>query len=465
MSEQNQHPLEDRLRRAFEARTAEVTERHLTHTFEDVVGESRLQRPRWVAPLAAAAAIAVLAGGIGWATSHENRPTPATTDPPTVTAPTSTAPTNTLPSTTMPPSTPPETSTSSQTSTPVETRVDVSKATPREEPRSAIPWEEVGPGWAYVMWSGPDELLLYLVNTRGVRYRIADLSRGTYNVLDVAPDNRRVLISSGAGEGYRELDAVTGTSKAVDVAPGVGTLRYSRPNGDVMLGQRETGIVRYEAVRLDDDGNVAQAFGDFGSLLPPYWSSSPDGMTHVLRTESGIQLIGNAKGTVIRTLVLPEGVEASSCYLGSWWSTDEVQAVCGHLVTSAVWALSTSGGDPRLLAGPRPGGDSHTGTVFHTSRGDLGHVVHEPQEGGCGRTSAAWLNQDGTSGARVDLGIHGRLRRLAVVDDFAFTVDVLDCDTFLSALRVTDLVSGETSPTLLGAGVNGGSILSIRALE
>lgn len=463
MSEQNQHPLEDRLRRAFEARTAEVTERDLTHSFEDVVGESRQQRPRWVAPLAAAAAIAVLAGGIGWATSHENRPTPATTDPPTVTAPTSTAPTNTLPSTTMPPSTPPETSTSSQTSTPVETRVDVSKATPREEPRSAIPWEEVGPGWAYVMWSGPDELLLYLVNTRGVRYRIADLSRGTYNLVDVAPDNRRVLIWSGAGGGYRELDAVTGTSKAVDVAPGVGSLRYSKPNGDVMLGERETGTSRYEAVRLDDDGNVAQVFGDFGSL-PPSWSSSPDGMTHVVRTESGIQLIGNAKGTVIRTLVLPEGVEASSCHLRSWWSTDEVQAVCGHLATSAVWALSTSGGDPRLLAGPRPGGDSHTGTVFQTARGDLGHVVHEPQEGGCGRTSAAWLNQDGTSGARVDLGIHGRLRRLAVVDDLAFTLDVLDCDTFSSALRVTDLVSGETSPALLGAGVNGGSISGIIAV-
>lgn len=478
--------MEDRLRAAFEAKTSQVTRASLSRRAElddnplddDVEGETlddRSARPpngsvRWFKPLAVAAAVAVVAGGIYVSANRASispQPSIAATGAPSA------------PATTGVPAPP------SGSSTPTTAHMPAPQSTGGgapggaivgEAPRVEIPWAQVGPGWTAAVWSAtvesPGPGTLYFLSPAGTRYAIGQVPRGT-EVADVTADGRRILTRGGSNGVVTALewDVPTGVSRPIPL-PGTATLAmsYTKPSGKAILVQTTDGNAN-TLERRGLDGSLQLTYRDLGaqqhdggiSLL-----STPDGLNLAIGTATGLVLVDNG-GAAIRALPAPAGY--ASCMPRSWWSDGVILTSClsttarTNSAVSNLWLFPLSGAAPTALTKATPDGPG-TGfsAAWRTSKGTL----LERSATSCESSGPATLN---TSGTGDDLKLNLPLDRntaltiVSITGDTAFAT-VARCQPFPPGLSFIayDLVKN-TATYLLGAKANGGTVLSSLVID
>ncbi|WP_295693231.1 hypothetical protein [Lapillicoccus sp.] len=473
---------EQRLRRALHARAEEVTARDLTHTWGDVAREvarsgedaeptdifgrtrgSRRLRRSPVATLAAVAAAVLVVGGVAVAgLRHVDTPAP-----------------------------PPAGRTVEST--------PVAGVAPTERPRAEIPWATVGQGWTAATWAATDPAAtaatLYLVSPSGVRYAVAQVSRST-TVVDVSPDGRRILTSAqGAGTAtaplppsISEWDVPTGTSHPVplasDVAPVSTSVRYTKPAGMALLVEYvEVATQRPVIERRALDGTLQLRYAAIPGLRAPLSVDrvgplgTPDGLDFVVPTVSGMALIGNAQGTLVRSYPLPQGTV--TCSPVSWWSGGILLARCDGAggTTSDLWTFPVSGAPAERrshLAGAGSAGSAGSGAETGAAAGwptPVGVLVLQRPVDGLDCTTAAVSLSAGpdstptpfTPALPAALGTATGVVPLAVEGRFAF-LTLRGCDRPGASLLAYDLVAHAAYP-LLGPGANAGSVMSSVTLD
>ena len=292
------------------------------------------RRRSWLAALAAAVLVAAGASGIVLLTRH----TGAGTDPVaqvTVTATPSVSPT------------------SGGTAAP-----GVVVLGPTEQPRSAIPWGQVGPGWSAASWSSSTEATsatLFLLSPTGSRYVIGDdaeCRRLRHHVRRSPSSHCRPRADVGTGVGRRRRDVTHDR-------PRPARRRDLHPTGRQGPAHHRPSAARTRTQRRALDGSVQVTFpADTGIA-----SMTPDGLSLVAGTTSGLAVYGNATGTLVRTLPAPAGY--GSCSVVSWWPDGRALTRCalGGNGVANLWLYPVDGGAP---------------TDAHRRDGRLGHPLRLP---------------------------------------------------------------------------------------
>ena len=437
--------LETRLRAALRDQADDVTESRLTRTVHDLPADvgsgGRRRRPGQSWLVAAAAAVVVAAGATGIVLStRQATPTPEPVATVTVT--------------------PAPGPTSAPTSVPTPSGV-VSPApgtvTPREEPRSAIPWSQVGPGWSAASWATSAQAssaTLYLVSPSGTRYAIGAIP--PTGVYDITADGRRVLTGSNDPDAILEWDVPAGTSRTIALGqPGGAT--YTKPDGKGLLTAQTSGrTMRMQRRGLD--GSLQLTFPDDTGVA----SMSPDGLDLVAGTTAGLAVYGNATGALIRTLTPPSGY--GFCQVVSWWPDGRALTLCalGGNGVANLWLYRLDGSAPTALTAATAGSATPFGyqNAWPVSSGTL------VQEGvGCGVGPLAMLTSPGTS-QRIAFTLpgfpastHPNPDPVAVVGDVAYlVVSTAECGGAQTrSLVAYDVVTGR-SGVLLGPNANGGTV-------
>ena len=194
-------------------------------------------------------------------------------------------------------------------------------AAPHEEPRGAIPWAQVGPGWSAASWATSSQATsatLYLVSPSGTRYAIGDhpADRGLRHHVRRSPHPHRLeRPERRPGMGRRRRDVAHDPTRPARARPTRSrTARpCSRPTWSVPARGRSA------------EGSTVRS----SSRSPPRPGMAritPDGLDLVAGTTSGLAVDGNATGTVIRTLPAPSGY--GSCQVVSWWPDGRALTRC-----------------------------------------------------------------------------------------------------------------------------------------
>jgi hypothetical protein len=256
---------------------------------------------------------------------------------------------------------------------------DVSAAAPlmagpgQDEPRSAVPWGEVGHGWALAVdqaastnpakWSA-GKVILYLVDPLGGRYTMFSSSAKAKNplvdgeLMDWSGDGRRALFvelpvrsTDAPDEPTYQLDLRTGKFSLLMVAKTVEILGYTRPRGSQLLARTEnyadpSGIGTLEVLNLN--GKVTRRLWHGWFQASPI--SSSDGTTIAMPSDDGVHLLSST-GAELRVL------KAGLCAPLRWWNKATILATCatsGGSDSQNMWLLPVSGAKPVALTPPRP---------------------------------------------------------------------------------------------------------------
>ncbi len=481
-------PMEDRLRAAFDAKTSQVTEGSLSRSASELdggvdepdgesLGAPAAWHPRgparWFKPVAAAAAIAAIAGGVYVGT---NRPgtsgVPLSASSSARTGASGFATTGVQP----PPLAPTGTSASPSPGTHSTSGTSVpGPASVREAPRAEIPWPQVGPGWTAAVWStgaGPSSAgMLYLVGPSGTRYAVGQVGAGT-QVADITADGRRILTSYSVDGTLRvdsvgDWDVAAGSVRNVPLSHTAAFARYTKPSAQALLLQVDDGAsVHLE--RRGFDGSLQLRYPDvpgfYGGLGPLV---TADGRDLVLGTTTGMVVVGNAQGGLVRTLPPPAG--NSRCTPVSWWADGRVLASCETTSpatpVSNLWLYPLSGAPAsQLTRAPAPGSPFGYMRAWAFSRGTLVQGVPP-----CGVGPLGLLTPSGTA-EHVTLNLprgDGGPDPVAVVGDTAYLTVASSCGGGGAPSRgliAYDLVAS-TSRILLGPGANGGTVVGAVVID
>jgi hypothetical protein len=387
------HPIEDRLREAYQAKTAQLTEQRLDQLaaarengLDDLLGSEhtaelpvielaahpahrRLQH-RWIAPSLAAAAITALAIGVtAVAGMHpdsrpkQNPPATHVSSPP--------------PSSSAPAPSPSSTQTHTHTVT-----------APRYLPagqtgsRSQVPWSVVGSGWRLLQResnTGSFDRSLYLYDPAGGRYLITDQLPDDANLLTWAPDGQRAMVRTLNDGKLRQFDLRTGRVVSTAVLPTAGFLTYTTPRGLAMVVINDSNPQRPQLQRYSTGGTLELTYSDPALLTTGTVLYTPEGTQLVGDTSNGPVLLGN-DGRLIRQFPTPAGY--SECYVIKWWTSSSVLETCWvkDRALQALFLQPLAGGRPSVLvdsAGPLNEGYSN---AWQLSNGDVLLEV----EAGCG---------------------------------------------------------------------------------
>jgi|GEM_PF-2633444 len=385
------HPIEDRLREAYQAKTAQLTEQRLdqlaehreramddllddAHTgdlpilgFDEVPTSPRL---RWVAPgLAAAAVVALAVGATAVVANHlDSRllPNPPATR---VTSPTPSSSQSVSPS--------PSASASARASS---TAIAGPGYLPRGQTgsRGEVPWSAVGSGWRLVLPSagaGKAPASLYLYDPIGGRYLISDRLPAGADLLAWSPDGGRAMLRSGSSDAprYQEVSLHSATLSDGFTAPSSSFVSYTRPNGlSVLLQQSVDGTARL--VRYDTAGHLKLRYpadlSGVGALSPGSTLYLPDGGQLIT---AALKLVTN-DGHLVRSYPLPSGYD--SCTPLKWWTADTVLEVCltppgpGE-PAAALYLQPVAGGTPSVLTDAAGQTDGGYGDAWPLSNGHV----------------------------------------------------------------------------------------------
>ena len=328
---------------------------------------------------------------------------------------------------------------------------------PTEEPRSAIPWGRVGPGWSAASWATSAQATtstLYLVSPSGTRYAVGTLPP-TVGVDDISSDGRRILTGSSDPGAILEWDVAAGTSRAITLGQQGAT--YTKPDGKALL-TTDTSGGSMRVQRRGLDGSVQVTYPAGTGLA----SMSPDGLDLVAGTTTGLAVYGNATGTLIRTLPAPSGY--GSCQVVSWWPDGRALTLCalGGNGVANLWLYRLDGSAPAALTAAAAGSATPLGyrAAWPVSTGTL---VQEAV--GCGVGPLAMLTSPGTS-QRIAFtfpgfpaSTHPVPDPIAVVGDVAYlVVGSAECGGAQTrALVAYNVVTGR-SGVLLGPSANGGTV-------
>jgi TolB protein len=401
--------IEDRLRDAYQAKTAQLTEQRLDqfaaareygvdqllvseHTAElpvldFAVPPSHKRQHRWAAPVLAAATVAAVAIGVTAVTgiAHESKPKPnppashVSTPPPSSSAPSPSA-----------------SASGSQT-------VAALPYLPAGQTgnRSQVPWSTVGSGWRLLAphdSAGRSDGTLYLYDPVGGRYLLSDRLSESSRLLAWSPDGSRALMQSGNADAFRyqEVDLHTGELSAGFSVPLSGFVSYTRPKGLALLIAQTTGNQK-QLVRYGTEGaleHVYAAVPGVGSLtddVPALYL--PDGSQFVDSIVQGPMVLVGNDGHLVRSYQQPVGYDG--CMPLKWWSTGTILERCERIGSQspfdALYLQPVAGGAPSLLTDDA--GDHQMGHwgAWRLSNGDvlLANTV------GCGEGGYQVLGSDG----------------------------------------------------------------------
>lgn len=242
----------------------------------------------------------------------------------------------------------------------------------QDEPRSAVPWGQVGHGWALAQdqatstnpaKSSAGKVILYLVDPLGGRYTLSSSAANAKNplvdgeLMDWSGDGRRALFleisnsSTPFGPTY-QLDLRTGKFSKVLVAKKVEVLGYTRPRGSQLLawtwdGALPSGNGTLELVNLN--GAVVRRLWHGWFQAHPI--SSPDGKIIAMPSGDGVHLLSST-GAKVR-LLAPHFL----CAPLRWWNKTTILATCatyGGSDSQNTWLLPVSGAKPVALTPERP---------------------------------------------------------------------------------------------------------------
>jgi TolB protein len=250
-----------------------------------------------------------------------------------------------------------------------------------QAPASAVPWENVGPGWFLALWGphaavypGPaitkweqQKTTLFLVDPEGGRYLVDTLpAPSLYELYDWSGDGRRALIgtpTSGAGAKSRveEIDLASGKILSQFTSSGSNTYddcyQFTRPNGLALLRSSQSSNGEISVARLSLSGETQQtyptahpAIASANTALLP----SLDGTELVVAADHGLDLFAN-NGTFLRDI----GPSAKACSPQRWWDPTDLVASCESLSANssavpALWLVPVDGPAPTQLTFPNP---------------------------------------------------------------------------------------------------------------
>lgn len=344
----------DRVDEALHRRAESVAATDLRTTFADVLAEDAritvTHRRRWLTLVATLVVVALFAA----VTTAIGRRAPQATPPPPIEM---TAPAEPLSSPAL---------------------------APDEKPRTAIPWDQVGPGWTVLTTAATAigiTTTVLLAAPDGTRYPISTVADGVV-IQDVSRDGHRVLLSVGAQP--QEWDLVAGTSRPLVVTYGWKTMRYAGTpdSGYLVLWTDSNAAV----VQLDHWGTDGRRLASYPFTLPPLAGSpGTPGLavdratdTAVVSTiDDQIKLVDLHTDAVA---TLPSPADASGCTPRSSWSRGEVLLACrsagGRLFVSPLDGSATRpvGGAGFSDAWPSPIGTTvlRGGDACSTSLTDVG---------------------------------------------------------------------------------------------
>lgn len=356
-----------------------------------------------------------------------------------------------------------------------------------------VPWTQVGPGWALVVWTpvtphmpgvqpapgevDPDKAttVLYLVGPTGDRYAITEF----------APGDGDPSLVDWSGDGSHALFAITKERKSyalsIDLRTGDrtttpvhGTPEYTRPDGKALLVSTsfngdEPGTLK----RIDMSGHEQLAYptenlGGAGQFGGDYLES-PDGTQLVLgtanlgnevvpRSDNSLVVMDN-NGSIIRTLPVP--MQKAYCAPVKWWKPAVFLAHCSAEGGSGeqLWEVPLDGGKPTTLTafnsvqGNDPGFEGNLGNwnAYQVSSG-----VFLPTAGACGTSFVSRLTPDGHT-TRVDIpGVSHSVELAGVSGDKLVIVAMVGCGGGKSMLTYDPVAN--TSVVLLGPPITGGGV-------
>jgi hypothetical protein len=239
------------------------------------------------------------------------------------------------------------------------------------QPRAAVPWSKVGPGWELAEYdSGPAgkvaPVTLYLISPAGVRYSMHTWSgKGMIPYLIAwSGDKTRALLGL-LGSKYEQLTLASGRMTTGTLAGQAQPVGYTLPGGQNILGITEglkaghsTGTVaRYSLagarlkVLTQGEEETTAAYAANGTALAV---SGP----------TGLELVSNGGG-VIRALPVPHTDASLGCDPSRWWNATTVLAEClaKGAVAPRLWLVPTNGKAPVALTPQRSSAGPDLGDV------------------------------------------------------------------------------------------------------
>ena len=362
------HPIEDRLREAYQAKTAQLTEQRLDqlavrrerplddlldggHPTGDLArcSVSRRFRPRRCTagpgPASAAAAVVALAVGAAAVVANQLDSRPAAELAGPAGAPVAVLLADHFAHRLGP----------GPGHLHRDRRARVPASWPDRAAGDDVPWSAVGSGWRLVLPTDGGSSI-YLYDPDNGRYLITDRLPAKASLLAWSPDGTRPLVRTTSSDGalYQEVNLRSGQLSA-GFTRRAGFVTYTQPKGLAVLLQEEIdGVV--QLVRYSTTGRLEYVYAPelpgVGTLDAVDALYLPDGGTFVSRLTQGAMVLMSNDGRPIRTYELPTGY--SSCFPIKRWTDTSVLEQCLQRTGSATWVVSlylqpVSGGAPTLL--------------------------------------------------------------------------------------------------------------------
>lgn len=302
---------------------------------------------------------------------------------------------------------------------------------PTAQPRSAIPWDDVGTGWYVLLYdpsqanpTGPGDVregprVLYLVDDSGALFEITSWEPGVYAHLVDATPSAALIVRTGSDPDervYEHVDLASGTKSAVHIVGFSETQHIdawllaslTRPSGKNVIVHR-AGPPSEWLERRSRDGTVLSIVHERSLAREQTdlsWLYGPDGTFLVVSDNDTLQLVA-IDGTSMGDLWLPPDTE---CRPIRWWDADTLLTRCHqtnpdtamvdeyggpHLYYGWMWLIPTDGSAGTALTSI----PTEPTTVVDFGFQDAWPAGNETLlqwNGDCGAAGVKTLNADGT---------------------------------------------------------------------
>jgi hypothetical protein len=261
---------------------------------------------------------------------------------------------------------------------------------------------------------------------------------------------------SGSSSAVIEIDLRSGKQTTIPVNSS--SSRYTLPHGKALLvATQSSGSKPGSLIRVDVSGNQQLSY-PVGPDFEGNFLSAPDGMKLVLDARGGLALMGN-DGTPGRTLP----IAGTHCDPLRWWdagSTVVVARCSGAEYNSQLWLVPVDGGAPTALTAPNNGGAGPDYSDLNAWQLPSGTFVQAA--GACGVIYLAKLNADGTTSPVSVPDADGKTIQVVGVNGTSLRLHAKAACGGGKALIDYNPSTGTTT-VLLGASVNGGSVVAALA--
>jgi hypothetical protein len=230
-------------------------------------------------------------------------------------------------------------------------------------PRTAVPWSDVGSGWALAVAQphGVSSSQLSLVDPSGGRYQLASSLPAGARIADWSAVGAGALLLSNAPGGAEEVTEVDLRSGAVShrfwSTRAGAYYSFRQPAGTTLLESWPDASGQFHLSTLALQGHEVFSFpavfpGPRPSAAPARFMGtylqSPDGTQIVMGATLGMAVLSGT-GKVWRDLYVPG---AAACSPVRWWRAGVVLSACrrGTAAASQYWLVPVSGATPTALA-------------------------------------------------------------------------------------------------------------------